>query len=131
MNENRHKVLEMLSAGRINADEAERLISALEKEPKAAKPKYLRVLVKSTDLNNGPGEVNVRVPLQLLRAGVRLASIIPPQAWDHVNHAMQKDGVPFDLKQLKPENLEALVDELADLTVDVDDKTSKVMVFCE
>ncbi len=29
---------------------------------------------------DGPGRVNVRVPLQLLRAGVRLTSLIPPQA---------------------------------------------------
>ena len=33
MNENRRQILEMLSAGKITADEAERLISAVEKEP--------------------------------------------------------------------------------------------------
>ena len=99
MNEDRSKILQMLSAGQITVDEAERLISAVEKEQSSsstdgesrpkAKPKYLRVVVKPAD---GPGangpNVNVRVPMQLLRAGVRLASLIPVQARDQVNVAM-------------------------------------------
>jgi hypothetical protein len=39
--------------------------------------------------------------------------------------------VPFDLGQIKPENLEEVIDQLDDLTVDVDDKDVKVRVFCE
>ena len=145
MNEHRRKILEMLSTGQITADEAERLIAALETEtpgegaearPKA-KPKYLRVLVESEDDYSGAGpaptKVNVRVPMQLLRAGVRLASLIPAQARDRVNQAMQKEGWQIDLNQIKPENLEELIDHLDDLTVDVDDKNhkSKVRVYCE
>jgi hypothetical protein len=36
MNENRRKILEMLSTGQITADEAERLIAALDKDQPAA-----------------------------------------------------------------------------------------------
>ena len=39
MNENRRQILEMLSAGKITADEAERLISAVEKEPSTGAPR--------------------------------------------------------------------------------------------
>jgi hypothetical protein len=83
--------------------------------------------------NGEPGRVNVRVPLQLLRAGVRLASLIPPQAQDEVNDALRVRGVGFDLSQIKPENLDELIDQLADLTVDVDQeqKNLRVRVFCE
>ncbi|MEK8105747.1 hypothetical protein NKG94_12490 [Micromonospora sp. M12] len=42
--------------------------------------KYLRVLVDATD-NGEPSRVNVRVPLQLLRAGVRLAALVPRRPW--------------------------------------------------
>jgi hypothetical protein len=68
-----------------------------------------------------------------LRAGVKLASLIPAQARDHVNGALRENGVPFDLSQIKPENLEGIVDQLDDLTVDVDQKNEKVKVrvFCE
>ncbi len=153
MNENRRQILEMVAAGKINADEAERLLAALESGPATAvgehsgsapggatvktRAKYLRVLVEApqemTGLK-GPTSVNVRVPMQLLRAGVRLASLIPAQAHQQLDDAFSRHGVPLTLSQIKPENLEELIDHLEDLTVDVDttdDGTTKVRVFCE
>src|ERR1700730_4980852 len=140
MNENRRKILEMLSAGQITADEAERLIAALDQpaaspangsqEHSKAKPKYVRVLVEDNGKGTGP-KVNIRVPMQLLRSGVKLASLIPDHARMHVNHALREHGVPFDLGQIKPENLEEVIDQLDDLTVDVDDHDVKVRVFSE
>jgi hypothetical protein len=149
MNENRRQILEMLAAGKINADEAERLIAALEDQPRSGngsapqgaqpkgKPKYLRVLVEADESmtgNKGLTTVNVRVPMQLLRAGVRLASLIPAQAHEQLDDALSRHGVPLTLSQIKPENLEELIDHLEDLTVDVDGKDGnqvKVRVFCE
>jgi hypothetical protein len=146
MSEHRREVLQMLAEGKITADEAERLIAALEKEETAgagggseagpkAKPRYLRVVVDSQNSHgyHSPVLVNIRVPMQLLRAGVKLASLIPAQAREQVNDAMRERGVPFDLSQIKPENLEELVDQLNDLTIDVDEShgKTKVRVFCE
>jgi hypothetical protein len=141
MNEERRQILQMLAEGKITADEAERLIDALEREqhesppgaagrPKA-RPKYLRVLVEDNSDEDAPSRVNIRVPLQLLRAGVRLTSLIPPQALVQVNEQLARSGVPIDLTQLKPQQLEELIDHLHDLTVDVDDPSAKVQVFCE
>lgn len=151
MNEERRAILEMLAAGRINADEAERLLAALERPAGASsagattagdgvksKPKYLRVLVEAdesmTGLKGGATVVNVRVPMQLLRAGVRLAGLIPVQAHEQLDEAFSKHGVPITLSQIRPENLEELIDHLEDLMVDVDGKdgnATKVRVFCE
>lgn len=145
MNENRKRILEMLAAGKINADDAERLLAALEKEsstPEAggdtaahpkAWPKYLRVVVESQEAHDGrgPSKVNVRVPFQLLRAGVKLTSVIPPHARMKVNDALHQQGIDLDLSELKPENLEELIYQLKELTVDIDDESSKVRVYCE
>lgn len=143
MNEQRRQVLQMLAEGKITADEAERLITALERdqsEPPAgaaprpnARPKYLRVLVSSDDdgTGEGPSRINIQVPLQLLRAGVRVASLIPPQALTRVNEALSKSGVPIDLAELKPQHIEELIDHLDEVIVDVSDPGSKVQVFCE
>ncbi len=137
MNENRRQILEMLAAGKITADEAERLISAVETEPQPAgaapkpKPKYIRVVVDDNGKGNGATKANIRVPMQLLRSGVKLAALIPKAAQSHVNDALHEHGVQLDLSQIKPENLEDLVDQLDELTVDVDDKDVKVRVFCE
>jgi SHOCT-like domain len=143
MNEQRRQILQMLAEGKITADEAERLIDAIEREqpespPTAAarpkpRPKYLRLVVNWEDdsAGDGPGRVNVRVPLQLLRAGVRLTSLIPPQALTRLNAELNRSGVPIDLTQLKPQHIEELIEQLDELTVDVDDAESKVQVFCE
>ena len=72
--------------------------------------------------------------MQLLRAGVRLASLIPAQAHAQLDDALNKHGVPLTLSQIKPENLEELIDHLEDLTVDVngsEGNATKVRVFCE
>src|SRR5579872_1086037 len=120
MNENRRRILQMLSEGKITADEAERLIAALEKGPtmtatdsphaEVLKPraKYLRVLVEADDRdhNGKQTKVNIRVPMQLLRAGVRLGALLPPQAREKANAAMREKGIDFDINQIKPENLE-------------------------
>ena len=141
MNDDRRQILDMLSQGKITTDEAERLLAALERtgapaglEPQrlANRAKYLRVSVDTDEEGDGgPTKVNIRVPMQLLRAGVRLSSLIPPAARDEVNAELRKHGVPFDLNQLKPENLEELVEQLAELTVDVDQEKTKVRIFCE
>jgi len=145
MNDNRRQILDMLAAGQISSEQADRLIAALEKEPSAAppgasaeaqpgaQPKYLRVVVESEEGHHAgsPAKVNVRVPIQLLRAGVQLAGIIPPQARTRVNAALHEKGIEFDLNQIKPENLEELIYQLKDLTVDIDDANNKVRVFCE
>jgi hypothetical protein len=142
MNEQRRRILQMLADGRITADETERLIDALEREqperpsgtaprPKS-RPKYLRVVVTSEGDADGDGSsrVDVQIPLQLLRAGVRLASLVPPQALARINAELNRSGVPIDLTELKPQHLEELVDQLDEITVDVDDPDGKVQVFC-
>jgi hypothetical protein len=143
MNNDRRSVLQMLADGKINADEAERLLGAMEGAGPAPRPsedasaghnkpppKYLRVAVDATD-EDGPTRVNIRVPMALLRAGVRLTSLIPPAARDQVNEQLARNGVPFDIGQLKPENLEDLISHLDELTVDVDAQDAKVRIYCE
>ncbi|HEY2593899.1 MAG TPA: hypothetical protein VGK33_08360 [Chloroflexota bacterium] len=141
MTEDRKRILSMLAEGKITADEAERLLDAMGSRGAPAPydangsnnppPKYFRVVVDANDSADGPTRVNVRVPMQLLRAGVRLGSLIPPKARDEVNAALAREGVPFDINQIKPENLEELIEHLAGVSVDVDDPNAKVRIFCE
>jgi len=139
--EARRQVLEMLAAGRISADEADRLIGALQggesgataAAPAQAAPKYLRVIVDANEKDDGPVHINVRVPLMLLRAGVRLASLIPGPAQVQVNKALREQGINFDLSQIKPENINEIIDQLRDLTIDIDQKSDdvKIKIFAE
>ena len=139
MNEDRKRVLAMLAAGKITAEEAERLLDAMSRSngdvatmspPRSnGAPKYFRVEVNALD-DGDPTTVNVRIPVALLRAGVRLSALIPPKARDEVNQALAREGIPFDINQIKPENLDELIDHLSDFSVDVDSGQAKVRVYC-
>ena len=143
MNDDRRSILDMLSEGKITPDEAERLLAALDRPQRRSaeapaepptlrnRPKFLRVQVDAHDRRDRPTRVNIRVPMQLLRAGVRLSSLIPAEARDRIDDAMRRKGVAFDLSQLKPENLDELLEQLNDLTIDVDEDRAKVRIFTE
>ena len=139
MSEERRRILEMLAKGTVTAAEAEKLLDAVDegipqggqgpsKDDKVvAKPKFMRVLVEEKD-----GErVDIRIPLQLIRAGVKLGSLIPQGAQGKVGVALAEKGINLDLGNLKPEAVEDLIDGLAELSVEVHDDEDHVRIFCE
>jgi hypothetical protein len=143
MTENTRQVLEMLAAGKITTEEADRLLNALREtpagaatttgSPSQAQPRYLRVIVNAVDAKEGPIKVNVRVPMVLLRAGVRLASLIPASAQQSINDALREQGIDVDVTKIKPENLSEVIDALRDLSVDVANEREdlKVRIYTE
>jgi hypothetical protein len=131
------KVLEMLQAGQINAEDAEKLLEKLDRggsggaEPRPGrespasptqKLRFLRVLVE----NPKSEQVNVRIPLVFLRSGMKLLAVLPPR----VNERLAEKGIDLSaLAELKGEELEQA---LRDLLVNVDGpEGNKVQVFCE
>ncbi|MEV0389221.1 hypothetical protein [Nonomuraea sp. NPDC050643] len=140
MNEQRKDVLDMLAEDKITAEEAERLLLALERDqPPAAsclelrpkgRAKYLRLEMEFLE-DGESGRLNLRVPLQLLRAGVQLVALIPPRALDRANAELVKAGVPIDLTHLKPAQLEALVEHLDETIVEMEAPDGHLRVFCE
>ena len=146
MSENQKKILEMLANNKISVDEACQLLTVLESEgsapvstPKAGreeetKSQYLRVCVipgsEYGDGDNGD-RVNVRVPMALIRSGLKFTSLLPPEARDKVTGALREKGVDFDMRDLKPEDLDEFLEALSELEVDVvssDGETVKVFV---
>ncbi len=152
MSENKKKILQMLAENKISADEAYRLLSALdarerrqketssETQPKSdmsikGKPRYLRVLVTPGDKHTDPGHsdrVNVRVPMSLIRAGIKLTALIPPEALDKANNALREKGINFDIGNIKNEDIEDLIDAMGDMQVDVETAHGEnIKVFVE
>ena len=142
MTENRRQILDMLSEGKINVAEAESLLSLLDQPPSGGPngsgtgetskppPKYLRVVVEE-DGESGSERVNIRVPMALIRSGVKLAALIPKEATNRVNEKLEQKGIGIKLGSLKVEDLEQLVDAMADMEVDVQDGKEHVRIFME
>ena len=137
MSEETRKILDMLHQGTIGVGEAEKLLAAVSAaDVPAAGPatgtgarKYLRIQVEP-DQETGGDRVNIRVPMKLIRAGLKLAAFLPRDAQSQVNTALQEKGMNVDLSKLTPEDLEELVANLDDLTVDVAGK-QKVRIYSE
>jgi hypothetical protein len=55
---------------------------------------------------------------------------MPLEARTRVNEALREKGIDFDVSQIKPENLDDLIEQLQDV-VDMDNGRAKVKVFCE
>ena len=139
MNQDRKKILEMLANGKIDIDQAERLLNALnvdsgQEEGQAdavpKKPRYLRVLIEPKSGAENGDRVNVRVPINLIRAGLKWAALIPKHSQGKVNEALKEKGLDVDFSKLTAEDLEELIVNLNDLQVDVDGDEI-VRVFCE
>ncbi|MDD8014252.1 MAG: hypothetical protein PHX45_01055 [Acidobacteriota bacterium] len=142
MNEERRKILEMLSQGKITVEEAEKLLAAVGETGSANGSadgtdaagrrswKYLRVQVEPGPGSESGDRVNIRVPFKLIRAGLKFAALIPREAHDKVNQAFKEKGIDIDLACITPQDLEEIVSHLDDMTVEVDGK-DKVRIFCE
>ena len=123
MTENRRQILDMLSEGKISVEEAESLLGLLEQpasvatsgsdtgEGRKSPPEYLRVVVEE-DGESANERVNVRVPMALIRSGVKLATLIPGDATNRMNEKLRKKGIDIDVGNLKSEDLDQLVDAL-------------------
>jgi SHOCT-like protein len=143
MSEERKMILDMLADGKITVDEAERLLQALRNvagdgpgatsaTPKSSgRPKYLRVLVNPKDGAEGAERVDVRVPLKLIRAGMKLKGMMPAQAGEKFSTSLEKHGIKMDFDNLKGGDVDTLVEALTDMAVDVDADGRTVRVFCE
>lgn len=139
MTTERLRILNLVAEGKISAAEAATLLDALGADRTAAPggaapggaPRYLRVVVEDPQGEHG-GKVNVRVPMNLIRAGVRLAAILPPGVHDQINKALKQNGLDLDVSKVRPEDLEEIVAHLGELTVDVDgNRGERVRIFCE
>jgi hypothetical protein len=154
MGESQKKILEMLAQNKISVDDAHRLLSAVGAEEGGHtgnkytgqetpenlvnkvlnSRKYLRVTVTPPEGNTDAkvGRVNVRVPMSLIRAGIKLTSLIPSDALDKANNALHEKGINFDVRNIKKEDIEELIDAMGDMQIDIDgDKGEKVKVFVE
>ncbi len=136
MNEERKRILEMLSEGKINTEEAEELLSALTEDeqnvPEGVKkvPRYLRVMIEPGSGSENKDRVNVRIPIKLIRAGLKLASFIPKDAQARVNEALHEKGIEKDFTNIKPEDIDEIITQINDFTVDIEGQET-VKIFCE
>jgi hypothetical protein len=159
MNTERMKILEMLKEGRINAEEADRLLeklaqldhdevndddvvidadfgSAVASAVKKAKAGVRRIAstitvgrhsgrVLAIYVTTHEGKnVNVRLPLSLVRAGVKLTALLPQSAAD----ALKEKGVNLDA--MAEMDSDELLEALHDLNINITTEEGDTVTIC-
>jgi len=133
MTEDTRKVLEMLSSGKVTVQEAEQLLDAVsspgQSAGKSAEPRYFRILVNKPPRDGQKGEaVNIRVPITVVRGGLRLGAFLPGVLGR--KKIQLGDGTELDLSKIHYTDLEAMIKDIGELTVDVDGD-AQVRIRCE
>jgi len=73
--------------------------------------------------------VNIRIPLRLIRAGVKLEGLLPEGSREVVTRKLSQSGI--DLGKLGSDDLDELVAALSDLRVSVVSGSEVVKIYCE
>jgi hypothetical protein len=99
MSEERTRILQMVSEGKITAEDGVKLLNALggrrsgPERPREGSPRWVRVRV--TDMVTGRTRVNVNLPFSLVTAATKLGARFSPQTedldWEELIAAI-KDG---------------------------------------
>jgi hypothetical protein len=133
MSEERRKVLEMVASGKVSVQEAEQLLEAVAaptSTERAPAPRYFRILVNKPARDGKKAEnVNIRVPMTVVRGGLRLGALFPGMLGK--KRIQLDDGTEIDLSKIHYTDLEAMIKDIGELTVDVDGDDAQVRIRCE
>jgi hypothetical protein len=141
MSDETRRILDLLAQGKITVDEADQLLRALGAEPGAAtgrsergdkpRPRYLKIAVRKPPGDRGAGkDVTIRVPLGIVRSGMRLGAIIPAFAGEQATARMREHGLDVDFSKLDSTTIDSM---LNDFEMDIESESGRktVHISCE
>ena len=95
-------------------------------------PKYLRIRVEPKGSADDPiGKLNIKVPVALLTAGVKLGSILPEHAKERINAALKEHGFDYDLTTMNKEKLDRLLQALSKGSLRMEKDNREIRFSCE
>jgi hypothetical protein len=144
MSDETRRVLELLSQGKISVDEADQLLRALHEQSKRAdvppdnetsnvppRPRFMRIHVhKPGKEGREDKDVNIRVPMAMIRGGMRLGTMIPG-LHASMNARLRERGIDVDLSKLDPALLESMLSEMGEINIDVEQSGEQVRITYE
>jgi hypothetical protein len=144
MSDDTRRILDLLAQGKITVDEADQLLRAMaapadaaptaataSNEPSAT-PRYVRITVHKTAKDDRRDkDVNIRVPIAVVKSGMRLGALIPGFPGDAVSARLRERGIDVDFSKLDTAALEHVLKQLGDTNIEVDSGKAQVRISCE
>ena len=147
------RILDMLAQGKITVDEADQLLKALGGGPAAAAPadadpssdarrgmRWFRITIHKPagDPSQKAKDVNIRVPIAVVRGGMRLGAIIGTFAGEKAAQRMKARGLDLDLSAISGDlsrmngpEFDTFMKSLDDVNIEIDDGRSQVRITAE
>src|SRR3954468_944266 len=128
MSDESRRVLDLLSQNKITVDEADRLLRAIAPSPpepavkaeadQPRKARFIRIAVHKPGCGRETQrDVNIRVPMAIIRSGMRLGAIIPGVIGDKITAQLRERGLDVNLSKLDPTMIEAVLADLGDVGI--------------
>ena len=154
MSDERRRVLDLLAQGKITVDEADELLKTLganaTREAAGAPPagdaatndpqrtRWVRINVHRANDDRGEKDVNIRVPIAVVKGGMRLGAIIATFAGEKAAQRMKARGIHLDISKINDDlskmngaEFDAFLKSLDDTSIEIDDGRSQVRISCE
>ena len=152
MSDESRRVLDLLAQGKITVDEAQHLLSALGAPPPGPDaaagagddadrpaPRWVRINIhKPAKEGHRPKDVNIRVPVSVMKGGIRLGAIIATFAGEKAARRMRERGIDLDLStingdlsKLNGPEFEQFLKSLDDVNIEIDDGKAQVRITAE
>ena len=146
------RILDLLAEGKITVDEADQLLKAVgaatASEPAGdtpdgdsgpSRPRWIRINVrKVANENRKAKDVNIRVPVAVMKGGIRLGAIIASFAGEKAAQRMRERGMDLDLAKISGDlskmngpEFDQFLKTLDDVNIEVDDGKAQVRITCE
>jgi hypothetical protein len=143
MSDDTRRILDLVAQGKITVDEAQQLLGAIAAasggagasapgEPGAANPKWMRIAIHKTGREGKRDkDVNIRVPIAIVRSGMRLGALIPGLAGEQVQARMREKGLDVDFTKLDAATIDSVLKALGETNIEIDDGRSQVRITAE
>jgi hypothetical protein len=146
------RILDLLSQAKITVDDADRLIKAMSADQPTAPPpedkapdgrppvRWFRINIHkpAKEAGHKPKDVNIRVPIAVVKGGMRLGAIIATFAGEKAALRMKRRGVDLDLATINGDlsrmngaEFDAFMQSLDEMNVEIDDGKSLVRITAE
>jgi hypothetical protein len=146
------RILDMLSQGKITVDEADRLLNAISLDTPAdtasadaaseggARRRWFRINIHkpANEHRHQPKDVNIRVPIAVVKGGMRLGAIIATFAGEKAAQRMKARGLDLDLSTINGDlsrmngaEFDSFLKTFDDMNIEIDDGQSQVRITAE
>ena len=94
-------------------------------------PRFLKLEVNAIGEDGKDEGLRMRVPLDLLRAGIKMRALIPKAKRDRINEKLKEKGIEGDVFDMSNDQIDDLIRSMCELEIEAGDGEGGLRIFLE